>query len=425
MIDAIVYLVQLTVVASFCGITYRLGQRYFGRHARRVLLAGIIAVMSVTALAWLPQYVLLDVPFTVPTALNTVDEFAAGHEQVNSADRVVRKGWMSLASALFVGAVVLVGLAALFRVLSTTSSYLSMRCLIRSAESVSDGELQIAVNDVVKGNESFRSCCRITRVRFVQSDEVATASTFGHRMPVVLLPLHWKNWTGQELRAVLAHEFEHIKHADFLFRLAAELVRALHFYHPLVGWIANQYRIEQENTADLAAAKYLGRELYERLLFAEGTQSAKEQSLRWVPSFSFESKSLLRRRIEMLRERSGKQEQTGSTLSMMVMACVIPLTLVLCGINASAQQDDDSPRNSAEVQEGDDAQDSKNDWIFQFNWGDDLGQEEAPGIRNSFKFFWSFPDGALDEPEEAEDQDTPGLWRTEFRFEWSLPDSGK
>ena len=430
MIDVIVYLMQLTVVASFSAITYWLGKRWLGRYAGRVLLAGISAVMLVTTLAWLPKYVLLDVPVAAPTptATDHIAEASTAFGPVSSAgDRLpVQRLWL-LGNSLFVFMIVIVGVVAVLRVVMTVASYFSMRRLIRSAEPISDKQLRVVVDEVVGSNESFKECRRISQVRFVKSEEVSTASTFGNRYPVILLPMHWRNWSEQEVSAVLAHEFEHIRQADFLLRLVTELVRALHFYHPLVGWIANQYRIEQENTADLAAAKYLGRELYERLLFTEGTKSAKAHRLRWVPSFSFESKSLLRRRIEMLRERLEKNEQMGSLLSLLVMACVIPLTLVLCGVHASAQQEEESHEKSAEVQEDDDAQNYKNGWTFEFKWGDDLDQgDEQPdaddGFRKSFQFFWVFP-GDLPKDDGAED--SPWIWDTDLRFEWHFDGSGK
>src|SRR5204862_3328938 len=78
------------------------------------------------------------------------------------------------------------------------------------------------------------------------SASVGTAATVGWQRPAILLADDWPAWPGAELRAVLAHELAHVRRRDYPAALLAAACRALHFYHPLVGWLAGRLRLHQE-----------------------------------------------------------------------------------------------------------------------------------------------------------------------------------
>ncbi len=88
--------------------------------------------------------------------------------------------------------------------------------------------------DVVRAREP--GCTRQIEVRV--SARSRTPATIGWRKPVLLLPLDWRAWTDDECLAVLAHEIEHVRRGDFAAWVAAQFGVALHFYHPLVHWLA-------------------------------------------------------------------------------------------------------------------------------------------------------------------------------------------
>ena len=90
------------------------------------------------------------------------------------------------------------------------------------------------------------------------SAEVATAATVGWRNPILLLSDDWEAWSEAELQAVLAHELAHIQRADYATWLLANISVAMHFYHPLVHWLANRLRLQQELAADALGALHAG-----------------------------------------------------------------------------------------------------------------------------------------------------------------------
>jgi beta-lactamase regulating signal transducer with metallopeptidase domain len=90
------------------------------------------------------------------------------------------------------------------------------------------------------------------------SSEVATAATVGWHKPILLLSDDWEVWSEAELQAVLAHELAHIQRADYATWLLANISVAMHFYHPLVHWLANRLRLQQELAADALGALHAG-----------------------------------------------------------------------------------------------------------------------------------------------------------------------
>ncbi len=94
---------------------------------------------------------------------------------------------------------------------------------------------------------------------------VVSPAVVGWLRPVVLLPADWRGWGEPERRAVLAHELAHVRRFDYPLGLLARLGVALHFYHPLVYWLADRLRLQQELAADALAAPLVGgREPYLR-----------------------------------------------------------------------------------------------------------------------------------------------------------------
>src|SRR5260221_9693000 len=96
-----------------------------------------------------------------------------------------------------------------------------------------------------------------------QSRKLIAPATIGWRRPLILLPPAWEGWTEEERRVVLAHEVAHIARGDYPAWMLAQLGLTLHFYHPLVHWLARRLRLEQELAADVRGAELAGgRETY-------------------------------------------------------------------------------------------------------------------------------------------------------------------
>jgi beta-lactamase regulating signal transducer with metallopeptidase domain len=87
-------------------------------------------------------------------------------------------------------------------------------------------------------------------VSLLQSDRPAVLVTWGLVSPKVLLPSDAGDWPEERIRVVLAHELAHVARGDWLVLIAAEVVRCVYWFNPLL-WIAcARLRHESERACD-------------------------------------------------------------------------------------------------------------------------------------------------------------------------------
>jgi beta-lactamase regulating signal transducer with metallopeptidase domain len=143
-------------------------------------------------------------------------------------------------------------------------------------------------------------------VELREASDLTTPAMVGWLRPAVLLPSDWRSWSIEDRRAVLAHELAHVRRRDYFTWLLTRLVLALHFYHPLLYWLAARLRLQQELAADALGAQHAGGSgNYLRAL----ARLALRQDDRCgaVPTLAFlSSPGTLLRRIAMLRATDGR-----------------------------------------------------------------------------------------------------------------------
>lgn len=66
----------------------------------------------------------------------------------------------------------------------------------------------------------------------------------------IFVPINWNNWPERHRKIVLAHELAHHRRHDPLLRLCVELVKAVHWWNPLVHWMARRYIMQSECACD-------------------------------------------------------------------------------------------------------------------------------------------------------------------------------
>lgn len=190
------------------------------------------------------------------------------------------------------------------------------------------------------------SCTQPVEIR--ECPQMATAATVGWRRPVVLLSDSWQSWTPEQLRSVLAHEIAHITRGDFLATVAAQVGVVLHFYHPLVHWLANRLRLEQELAADALAAKVVGGSRAYLNAIGELALKQSNEPVGW-PAHSFlPTRRTFLRRIEMLRDLKFLSGGNSRLAKWATLASVAAVTLVAIGLRPPVG---DGPSGLAQAQE--------------------------------------------------------------------------
>jgi beta-lactamase regulating signal transducer with metallopeptidase domain len=242
---------------------------------------------------------------------NTLQEPPA--ENVRSRWPVVLSGLL-LAGIGLAGARLLAGLAA-------------VRAYRTKTRRVQDGAL-LDLLAIVRAELGCR-----TEIELRESPRIASPATVGWRHPLILLPLGWRGWSDEERRAILAHEVAHVERGDYLVWLVAQISLALHFYHPLVYWLAGRLRAEQEMAADSRGALVLGgRRAYLQTLARIALREDSGRMSWALRPFLPTSKTFIRR-IEMLRNSTERPYKPITFSGRLLVATLLAgLALLIAGV---------------------------------------------------------------------------------------------
>lgn len=158
--------------------------------------------------------------------------------------------------------------------------------------------------DLVDQLAARLECRSVPRV--CESSLVTDAAVAGWIRPTLVLPCDWRQWSTDERRSVIAHELVHIHQLDSLWRTAASLVMAIHFYNPVVHWMLRRIVLCQELSADAIAANVVGRTLYLKSLSSLAIRRDDRLMKRGITGLLPVFSGFLIRRIKMLHSTEGK-----------------------------------------------------------------------------------------------------------------------
>ncbi|MBN1854048.1 MAG: DUF1559 domain-containing protein, partial [Pirellulales bacterium] len=142
-------------------------------------------------------------------------------------------------------------------------------------------------------------------------------------------------------RIVLAHELAHVRHSDFLLHALGQLSVALHFYHPLVHWLARRLRLEQELAADTMAAQVTGGQQIYLMTLANIALAQPNIRVGWPAHAFLPTRGMFLRRIEMLRNKKYNPNPPGgfSMATQSIAFCLLAVAgLVVAGLRGTANE---------------------------------------------------------------------------------------
>jgi beta-lactamase regulating signal transducer with metallopeptidase domain len=152
-------------------------------------------------------------------------------------------------------------------------------------------------------------------VLLLQSDRPALLVTWGLVSPRVLLPSGASAWSDERIRIVLAHELAHVARGDWLVQIAAEVVRCVYWFNPLL-WIAcTRLRQESEYACDDAVMNVgiEGGSYATHLLELARTFGKHRRTWLPVPAMAGRPSTLERRISAMLNSRLNRAPLTRSS----------------------------------------------------------------------------------------------------------------
>ena len=275
--------------------------------SRHLLLTSALAASVVAAAVWLsPVSVTVEVPWwrrvvpATPNAPSAREEVAPVPAAPHPSDRKPAIFWLWLAG---VGVTVTraAGQAAI------------VRRIRRRSRRVRDASLTQAFR-LARSHIRFdgRADLRI-------SSEIDIPFVTGLVRPAILIPSEAIEWSADEARSVLAHELAHLARRDLWTRAIARTACALHWFNPLVWWLAAAADRAAEHAADdLALVTGIRPSTY-----AETLLSLAEQLSTRAPGgvvLAFARASSLESRIRAVLEPARNRHVLGGGLRLTVIA---------------------------------------------------------------------------------------------------------
>ena len=83
------------------------------------------------------------------------------------------------------------------------------------------------------------------------SGDVDSPVTFGFGSPIVLLPQQFLSMDASFQSAIACHELLHVRRRDWVHHLLEEVIRAIFWFHPGIGWLISRARLAREQVVDL------------------------------------------------------------------------------------------------------------------------------------------------------------------------------
>lgn len=186
--------------------------------------------------------------------------------------------------------------------------------------------------------EALRTSYRLSLpVHLLQSDHPSLLVTWGWRRPTVMLPATAQGWSDNRVRIVLAHEFAHVSRGDWAVQLAAEALRSVLWFNPLLWIVCRRLRVESEYACDDAvlARGIEGSEYATHLLaLARSLNSGRRP---WLPAPAMARPSSLEGRVRAMLNSLINRHPVSRSARIATTLALVTLTVPIAGLWAQSR----------------------------------------------------------------------------------------
>ena len=173
----------------------------------------------------------------------------------------------------------------------------------------------------------------------LESPDRSLILTWGLFRPRILVPAGAYSWTTGRIDVVLAHELAHIVRRDWVVQIATEIVRAVHWFNPLVWLTSRRLRDESEQACDDAVLRRgLSAVDYASHLLAVARHVAAD-GRRWASAPAVADPSTLERRISAMLNASRPHAALTRTSATFLVLVALSLTVPVAAVTLTERVD--------------------------------------------------------------------------------------
>ncbi len=181
--------------------------------------------------------------------------------------------------------------------------------------------------------------CLTRRIEIVESRHPALLVTWGWLRPRILLPAGARDWPVERIWIVLAHEFAHIRRRDWLVQIAAEILRSIYWFNPIV-WIACRTLRRQSELAcdDVVLGQGVEGSAYatQLLEIARGFKRARRFIDSSLAAPAMARPSSFERRVRAMLTTDRNRTPVSRVVGICTVLALLAITLPVAGLLASA-----------------------------------------------------------------------------------------
>ena len=170
-----------------------------------------------------------------------------------------------------------------------------------------------------------------------RTNHASLLGTWGVARAKVLLPADALDWPADRIHVVLAHELAHVRRADWIVQVAADVLCAAYWFNPLVWAAAHRLRLESEQACDDAVLR-MGVEgpayASELVDLARAFRGAPH---RFVPAAAIARPSSLERRVRAMLNVKLNRDPITRGASIAAAVALAAVTVIVAGFGVSAQ----------------------------------------------------------------------------------------
>ena len=178
---------------------------------------------------------------------------------------------------------------------------------------------------------------------------VPSPMVWGLIRPVVLLPYAAAEWSADRMRAVLMHEFVHVRRWDYAAHVLGELACAVYWPNPFVWLARRRLQAEQEHACDDAVLQS-GTPSHEYAEHLLGVSRALQGTVMLAAGMRMARRSGLKERIRMILDpRVERSSVTAASYALILVAIIVPALLAASLRTSGAEVDAASAAQDAET----------------------------------------------------------------------------